>query len=254
MSFVQVGGDSASRPTYFELIAADQLVPSLKSAALYTLSVLSQRYPCLHRVLDHEDEALAALMLLIDWHSLAICDATFAEVRIHHRLCVRPSPPTTFHHLSIMVILQGLYGLRRGSWTPHQHSLAANRGEGEGTERPMSNPQGRMALGRLSPMQRLLSLVTQVLGLCLPSCDLAIPISLCMREAPGERIHGHMRGRGPYPRCEGMTCCPSQAGRSALPRGKSGTAVPPAQRRAGHSPAGPPKQQRQRRAGEDSQP
>ena len=77
--------DEQLRPTYFELAAAESLVPSLKAALSYSLSVrlaaacarwpqltrhtppqvLAQRRPELHRLLDHEDEAFAALMLLV---------------------------------------------------------------------------------------------------------------------------------------------------------------------------------------------
>eukprot|EP00955_Chlamydomonas_euryale_P085757 364161-Chlamydomonas_euryale.AAC.2 len=39
MSFVYLGGDDASLPTYFEVLAADRLVPSLKAAVVYVLSV-----------------------------------------------------------------------------------------------------------------------------------------------------------------------------------------------------------------------
>jgi hypothetical protein len=137
MSFVQVGGDSASRPTYFELIAADQLVPSLKSAIVYTLSVLSQRYPWLHRVLDFEDEVLAALMLLIDWHSLSTCDATFAE---------------------------GLYGLRRGtrrSAGTEGKAMPAAGAENQKGQSPTASLRPA-ALTRMTAMQRLMSLIVQV--------------------------------------------------------------------------------------------
>ncbi|GAX80892.1 hypothetical protein CEUSTIGMA_g8327.t1 [Chlamydomonas eustigma] len=79
MSFVNLGGDEKTKPTYFEIIAADQLVPSLKSAVIYTLSVFSQRYAWLHRLLQYEDEVLALLMFIVDWHSLSVSDATFAE-------------------------------------------------------------------------------------------------------------------------------------------------------------------------------
>ena len=138
MSFVQVGGDSASRPTYFELIAADQLVPSLKSAVVYTLSVLSQRYPWLHRVLDFEDEVLAALMLLIDWHSLSTCDATFAE---------------------------GLYGLRRGSRRSPGGAGKAMATAGAGSQKgqsPTAMSPRHAALTRMTAVQRLMSLIAQV--------------------------------------------------------------------------------------------
>ncbi|KAJ9523204.1 hypothetical protein QJQ45_023990, partial [Haematococcus lacustris] len=79
MAFVQLGGDESSRPTYFEVVAADRLVPSLKSALVYALSVLSQRRSWLHRLLTYEDEVLATLMLVVDWHSLSTVHATFAE-------------------------------------------------------------------------------------------------------------------------------------------------------------------------------
>ena len=39
MAFVSLGGDGSTRPTFFEMVAAEQLIPSLKSATIYTLSV-----------------------------------------------------------------------------------------------------------------------------------------------------------------------------------------------------------------------
>lgn len=39
MSFVAIGGDAGSRPTFFEVYAADRLVPSLRAAVVYSLSV-----------------------------------------------------------------------------------------------------------------------------------------------------------------------------------------------------------------------
>lgn len=125
MSFVQVGGDAHSKPTYFELLAADSLVPSLKSAVVYTLSVLSQRYPRLHRLLRYEDELLALLLLLVDWHSLSACDATFAE---------------------------GLYGLRRSSRRPLSRVKAA------GTSAATGDGERQ----RLTAMQRHMGLLLQV--------------------------------------------------------------------------------------------
>lgn len=39
MSFVYLGGDETTKPTYFEVVAAERLVPSLKAALVYALSV-----------------------------------------------------------------------------------------------------------------------------------------------------------------------------------------------------------------------
>ena len=39
MSFVALGGDGSTRPTFFELVAAERLMPSLKAATIYSLSV-----------------------------------------------------------------------------------------------------------------------------------------------------------------------------------------------------------------------
>lgn len=38
MSFVALGGDGL-RPTFFELLAAERLMPSLKAAVIYSLAV-----------------------------------------------------------------------------------------------------------------------------------------------------------------------------------------------------------------------
>ena len=39
MSFVSLGGDGSTRPTFFEMVAADRLMASLKAATMYSLSV-----------------------------------------------------------------------------------------------------------------------------------------------------------------------------------------------------------------------
>jgi peroxin-12 len=43
MSFVNLGGEAGARPTFFEVYAADKLVPSLKAAVIYALAVRSHR-------------------------------------------------------------------------------------------------------------------------------------------------------------------------------------------------------------------
>ena len=67
------------RPTFFELVAADRLVPSLRSALAYSLGVLAERRPSLLRVLEYEDEAFALFMLLVEAHSFAQGSGSLAE-------------------------------------------------------------------------------------------------------------------------------------------------------------------------------
>ncbi|KAK9087785.1 hypothetical protein Syun_030179 [Stephania yunnanensis] len=74
----QVGGQG-SRPTFFEMAAAQQLPASLRAALTYSIGVLALRRPFLHKVLDYEDEFFALLMLVLQTHSLRTTDASFAE-------------------------------------------------------------------------------------------------------------------------------------------------------------------------------
>lgn len=90
MSFVSLGGDGL-RPTFFELVAADRLMPSLRAAVAYSLAVYAQRRPGLHRLLDAEDELFFLLSAFLDRQALAASGGSFAE---------------------------GLYGLRRAPVAP----------------------------------------------------------------------------------------------------------------------------------------
>ncbi|CAI9759866.1 unnamed protein product [Fraxinus pennsylvanica] len=74
----QVGGQG-TRPTFFEMSAAQQLPSSLRAALTYSLGVLALRRPFIHKILDYEDEFFALLMLLLETHSLRTTDASFAE-------------------------------------------------------------------------------------------------------------------------------------------------------------------------------
>ncbi|KAK3012009.1 hypothetical protein RJ639_011140 [Escallonia herrerae] len=74
----QVGGQG-TRPTFFEMAAAQQLPSSLRAALTYSLGVLALRRPFLHEVLDYEDEFFALLMLVLETHSLRTTDASFSE-------------------------------------------------------------------------------------------------------------------------------------------------------------------------------
>ncbi|KAL2526137.1 Peroxisome biogenesis protein 12 [Abeliophyllum distichum] len=74
----QVGGQG-TRPTFFEMSAAQQLPSSLRAALTYSLGVLALRRPFIHKILDFEDEFFALLMLILETHSLRTTDASFAE-------------------------------------------------------------------------------------------------------------------------------------------------------------------------------
>lgn len=74
----QVGGQG-TRPTFFEMAAAQQLPASLRAAITYSVGVMALRRPILHKVLDYEDEFFALLMLVLEAHSMRTTDASFSE-------------------------------------------------------------------------------------------------------------------------------------------------------------------------------
>lgn len=74
----QVGGQG-SRPTFFEMAAAEQLPRSLRAALTYSIGVLALRTPLLHKLLDYEHESFSLLMLVLEAHSLRTTDASFSE-------------------------------------------------------------------------------------------------------------------------------------------------------------------------------
>ncbi|XP_057550173.1 peroxisome biogenesis protein 12 [Amaranthus tricolor] len=74
----QVGGQG-TRPTFFEMAAAQQLPSSLRAALTYSLGVMALRRPIIHKVLDYEDEFFAFLMLVLETHSMRTTDASFSE-------------------------------------------------------------------------------------------------------------------------------------------------------------------------------
>ncbi|MEW5315898.1 MAG: hypothetical protein WDW38_007296 [Sanguina aurantia] len=135
MSFVSVGGDG-NNPTYFEVVAAEKLMPSLKSAIVYTMSVLSQRHPWVHSLLRFDDEVFAAVTLCLDWHSLSASDACFAEA---------------------------LYGLTRKSTIPSSSTTSSSSSSSSPrTKQPGQSASGP-ALCKLSQRQRWATLLCQIL-------------------------------------------------------------------------------------------
>lgn len=68
------------RPSFFELIAQDQLRDLLRPAVRYTLSVLAQRRPrYLLRIFNNFDELWALVMLAVERHYLKTWGSSFAE-------------------------------------------------------------------------------------------------------------------------------------------------------------------------------
>jgi peroxin-12 len=73
--------DPAIRPTFFELIAAERLAPSLKGALAYALGTLANAGApgVAHYALDRGDEVFAALTFLAELKSFASGDGSLAE-------------------------------------------------------------------------------------------------------------------------------------------------------------------------------
>ena len=153
------GGDD--RPTFFELIAADKLVPSLRAALVYSVGVLVSRRPSLARLLDHEDEAFALFMLLVEWHSFATSDGSLAE---------------------------GLYGLQR----------TRARGSRAPRTEPASRREPReSAARRITKAQRIASVVL-LAAVPYARAKLDKLYARLARARPRAR-HGRGRRRGRYP-------------------------------------------------------
>ncbi|WFD45234.1 ubiquitin-protein ligase peroxin 12 [Malassezia psittaci] len=76
------GGSFADpyRPSFFELIAQEQLSHLLKPAVRYVLTVLAQRNPrYLLRIVNRYDEIYALLMLAVERHYLRTWNSSFTE-------------------------------------------------------------------------------------------------------------------------------------------------------------------------------
>ena len=75
-----IGGLDHQRPTFFELVAQDEMVHLLRPAFKFVLTTLATRYPRhLLRVHRWSDEVYALLTLAIERYYLTAMDGTFGE-------------------------------------------------------------------------------------------------------------------------------------------------------------------------------
>ena len=81
MSLYNTNVDDIYRPSFFELIASDRLIPSLQPAIRHSLLLLSRHLPqpLPGLLASHSDELFYALLFLIQRHYLRVYDSTFAE-------------------------------------------------------------------------------------------------------------------------------------------------------------------------------
>ena len=88
MSFVSLGGDDSTKPTYFEVVAADRLVPSLRAAAVYTLSVRARVCTSVHLLELASLQSAAHRWWCVDewfgFRGLGLFGSTVALCRMHN--------------------------------------------------------------------------------------------------------------------------------------------------------------------------
>jgi len=99
--------NDAARPSFFEMIAQQEMMPTLKPAIRYVLETLSLRHPRLERITRFTDEIFAGLLFLLESHHLKHYDGSFSEsfyglkrVRVqktslHHDVSTSSSTPST---------------------------------------------------------------------------------------------------------------------------------------------------------------
>ncbi|CAI7739419.1 unnamed protein product [Closterium sp. NIES-54] len=199
-------GAEGSRPTFFEMAAADFLPASLKAAALYALGVLAQHRPSLHRLLDHSDELSAAALLLLEWHSLkthgtALCTRskfgtpckTFAASRPFDSnfSLLPPHLPTAFSHpsqaphsASLCTAFAASPPFRTALHPAAHHygqepqqgeQQEGRRGQAEERGRQGDRKVGRHRMACLASSGRCLFSFWCCCPTCAPSCPLCLP-------------------------------------------------------------------------------
>eukprot|EP01080_Neovahlkampfia_damariscottae_P008364 gene8364-189_t len=82
MSFLSSSYFTADeRPSFFEIVAQDRMIPGLKFACRYVLEVFSQRFENVRVFLDYNEEIFSFLQLIVENHYLKYFekDASFCE-------------------------------------------------------------------------------------------------------------------------------------------------------------------------------
>ncbi|ELR14455.1 Peroxin 12 (Pex12), putative [Acanthamoeba castellanii str. Neff] len=94
MFMANFSSGEAQRPSFFEMVAQQELLPFFGPALKYALSVAAVRWPRLEWGVTHHDELFYGLRLLLEAHHLRRHDASFSE-HFYSLKRVRVAAPTT---------------------------------------------------------------------------------------------------------------------------------------------------------------
>lgn len=70
MSFLSSSYGNQDKPSFFEVMAQDRMIPGLRSATKYLIEVFSQRYFSLGHFYKYHDEYFSFFHLIIENHYL----------------------------------------------------------------------------------------------------------------------------------------------------------------------------------------
>lgn len=77
--FPSMGENIESKPSFFEIVAHEQILTGLKKASRYVLSLIVQRNFSMYLFLKYYDEIFLLFQFLTEWHYLNNYDASFSE-------------------------------------------------------------------------------------------------------------------------------------------------------------------------------
>ena len=107
MSLYATNVEDIYRPSFFELIAADRLIPSLQPVIRHCLHLLSRHLP--FSLTAYHPECFHLLLLLLQRHYLRRYDSTFAE-NFYGLRRVRVQLPSTFNYHPDSPVIGHIYG------------------------------------------------------------------------------------------------------------------------------------------------